>query len=287
MNIDNIPDNVFENIETRKIIEAIKKDGPSSLWILADFDKTLTTAFVDGILRPSLLSVLRDGGYLTANYAQEAHSLYDKYHAIEIDGNISYEEKKKAMEEWWARHFELLIKCGLSKTDLEQAVISEKVKFRPGFEKFIKLITEKQVPLVIVSSSGAGKESIGLYFKKLGKLNQNIFIIGNSYVWDATGKAIGINKPIIHSLNKDTVVIKEFPEVYKMIKERKNIILLGDNPEDILMANGAKYKNILKIGFLNEEVEKKLKQYKKAFDVIVANDGPMDYINNLLHEFLK
>ena len=80
--------------ETKK---KIKADGPEKFHVLADFDRTLTRAFTDGKEYPSLISVLRNDGYLTPDYPVKAQALYDQYHPIEIDQNISCEEKKATM----------------------------------------------------------------------------------------------------------------------------------------------------------------------------------------------
>jgi len=65
-------------------------------------------------------------------------------------------------------------------------------------------------------------------------------------VRDENGKAIAVREPIIHSFNKDETVVKNFP-IYKDIKDRKNIILLGDGLGDAHMADGFDYENIIKI----------------------------------------
>ena len=92
-----------------KLKETISKAGLEKIHVISDFDRTLTTAFVDGKKIPSLTSVLRDGNYLTSDYAKKAHTFYAKYHPIEIDPKIPWEEKKKAMYEWWTTHFDLLM----------------------------------------------------------------------------------------------------------------------------------------------------------------------------------
>jgi len=63
--------------------------------------------------------------------------------------------------------------------------------------------------------------------------------------------------------------------------------LLGDNLEDIGMVDGFEYDNLLKIGFLNENIEENLENYKKAFDIVILNDGSMEFVNNLLKEIIK
>lgn len=277
-------------INTKKLEELknkIRKDGAGKIHILADFDRTLTTAFVDGCSRPSLISVLRDGNYLTPDYAPKAHELYNKYHPIEIDPKIPKEEKKKAMEEWWETHFNLLIRCGLNRKDLETVVSSEKVKFRQGFADFMDFLKDNNIPLVIMSSSGLGGDIISMYLKNTGKLYNNTYIISNTFVWDEKGNAVAVKQPIIHGMNKDETIVHDFPDIYKKIKDRKNIILLGDNIEDIGMIGGFEYQNIIKVGFLNENIEANLENYKNNFDAIILKDGPMDFINNLLKDILQ
>ena len=64
------------------------------------------------------------------------------------------------------------------------------------------------------------------------------------------------------------------------------MILLGDNLEDIGMIEGFDYENLIKIGFLNENVEENLLEFKKNFDAIILNDGEMDFVNKLLKEII-
>jgi 5'-nucleotidase len=265
----------------------IQQQGAEKLHILADFDRTLTKAFVDGKPISSLLWLLYNGKYLSEDYAKKAQDLHDKYHSIETDPKTPKEEKRKAMEEWWEKHFDLLVKSGLNKKDIKAVIESDKVKLRDGSNDFFELLKEKNIPLVIMSSSGLGEEGISMYLSRANKLYNNIYIISNSFVWDESGGVVAVKKPIIHGMNKDETMVKSFPDIYKKIENRKNVILLGDNPEDIGMVEGFDCENIIKIGFLNDKTEEKLESYKKYFDIVILNDGPMDFINDLLKEISK
>jgi 5'-nucleotidase len=266
--------------------EEISRQGTGKLHILADFDRTLTKAVVDGKPVASLLWLLYNGKYLSENYAKKAQELHDKYHAIETDHKISKEEKRKAMEEWWTKHLDLLVKSGLNKKDVKAVVESDKVKLREGAIEFFDLLKGNDIPLVIMSSSGLGEEGISMYLSRVGKLYNNINIISNSFIWDKNGGVVAVKKPIIHGMNKDETMVKSFPDIYKKIENRKNVILLGDNPEDVGMIEGFDCDNIIKIGFLNDKIEENLENYKKYFDVIILNDGSMSFINNLLKEII-
>ena len=271
------------NLENLK--KSIAKDGIEHFHVLADFDKTLTTLFVNGEKVPSLISVLRNGDYLTLDYVQRANQLYNKYHPIEIDPKVPTEEKKKVMNEWWMTHFDLLIKSGLNKKDIENVIKSRKIKLRHGFSNFLNILKENNIPLVIMSSSGLGGNAISMYLKQEEKLYDNVHIISNSYKWDEKGNAIGVKQPIIHVMNKDETAIQNFP-AFEIIKNRKNVLLLGDSVGDIGMVEGFDYKNLIKIGFLNENVEENLESYKANYDVLILNDSSMDYINKLLREIV-
>lgn len=85
--------------------------SPDNLHILSDFDRTLTYGSQDGIKTPTLISLLRDGKHLTDDYSERAQSLFDRYHPLEISHELTVEEKKPIMLEWWRKHFELMIEC--------------------------------------------------------------------------------------------------------------------------------------------------------------------------------
>ena len=65
------------------------------------------------------------------------------------------------------------------------------------------------------------------------------------------------------------------------------MVLLGDTLGDIGMTEGFDYNEIIRIGFLSEDVEKHLEDYKKAYDILVLNDGDMGYVNEMLNVILE
>lgn len=272
-----------EKLEKTK--KSILETGAGNFFVLTDFDRTLTTAFVNGKSVPSLVSILRDSNYLTPDYAAKARLLWDKYHPFEINPKITLEEKEKTMEEWWMNHFELLIKSGLNKKDLKMVVESERVKHREGFSEFNELLIKYKIPLIIISASGLGGDNILMYLEKSHVPMTVIHIISNTYEWDENGNAVAIKRPIIHNMNKNGNLLKALP-IFGEIKNRKNILLLGDSLDDIKMAENLDYDNLIKVGFLNEKVEENLELYKQSFDVIILNDSSLEYVNDLLKEVI-
>lgn len=274
-----------DKAKLEKTIKQIKADGPESLHILADFDRTLTRAFIDGQPIPSMISILYDGNYLAPEYSAKAQDLFKHYHPIETDPSIPNSEKKKLMEEWWRAVFKLLVDCGLTKDDIEKVIKSGKLKFRNGVLEFVQMLHEEQVPIVIMSSSGLGGDAIKTYLQQEKHFYNNIHIIGNEFIWDEQGKAISMEEPIIHGMNKDETAIQNYP-VFAVVKNRTNVILLGDSIGDVGMVEGFAYKNLIKIGFLNNHIDEHLPAYKEIYDLIILNDGDFEYINNLIKQII-
>ena len=262
----------------------ILSGGVDKLHLIADFDGSLTKQFVNGKRVPSLISLLRDGDYISKEYARKAHELYDKYRPIEIS-SISKEEKSKFMHEWWKKHFELLAVCGLNLEIIKKVVedISEKkiLEMRDFSEDLLKILHKNKIPLIIMSASTGDIIQELLLRKRI--YFENMHVIANFLKFDKNGQVVGVKEPIIHSMNKKEFEVKNFDFYYKLEK-RKNVILLGDKVEDIDMIEGFDYECLLKIGFLNERVEEQLEDFKKNFDVVILNDGSMKFVLDLIKE---
>ncbi|MFZ5955350.1 MAG: hypothetical protein ACOYT4_02910 [Nanoarchaeota archaeon] len=259
-----------------------KEQGYGKIHVVSDFDKTLTKAYVNGNKIPGIIAQIRDGTYLSKDYAEKAHALFNKYHPLEISSTIPEEEKKQAMFQWWTEHFELLIKSGLNKKDLERVVKEGPAEFREGVSEFLDFLNINKIPLIILSSSGLGNY-IPMYLEKYNKNYDNINVISNLFEFDKQGYATKIKQPIIHALNKDEQAFRNFP-IYKSIQKKKNVILLGDGIEDLKMISGFKFDNLIKFGFLNEDIESNLDLYKQNFDVLITNDGNFEAINKFFEE---
>lgn len=269
-----------------RLIKEFTSGGKEKIHVVADFDRTLTKAIVNGKSTPSVLSELRNGDYISKEYAKKAQALADKYHPIEIDVNLPIEEKKVAMQEWWSRHFNLLIESGLNRKHLQQIVDMGKIEFRKGALEFFDLLNKNNIPLVIISSSGLGDDSIRMFFEREGKSYPNLNIVSNVYIWDNEGNALCVKEPIIHVMNKDETALEDYP-FFNVVKDRKNVILLGDSLGDLGMIKGFNYDFLIKVGFLNDRIEENLESYKKNFDVVITNDGTMDFLNKMIEKILK
>ncbi len=255
------------------LVSKIKAWGYEKLHILADFDRTLTKCFTAWVKRWTLISVLRSEWYLSEEYTKKAYELFDYYNPIEINPNISLEEKKKEMTIWWNKHLDLLVHSSLHKSHIDRVINSWIIEFRDGVIEFLNFLSEKNIPLVIISANGLWTDSIKLFFQKNNVLTDNVYIISNSFVWWVDDIAVWYDKRVVHVFNKDETILSDFPEIHDKIENRKNVILLWDSLWDPLMVEGFEYENLLKIGFLNEKEEELEESYRKSYDLILTWDS--------------
>lgn len=279
-NMENII--IVDKQKFEKILSNIKKDWYTKLHILSDFDKTLTKEFIDWEKRPSLISILRRQNILWEEYSKKAYELFDYYNPIEISPIIDIVEKKKQMTIWWEKHLDLLIQSWLKRQDVDKAINSGIIRFREWVTSFLNLMNKKNVPVVIISANALWSDSNYLFLEQNWVNISNIKIISNSFIWDENWISIWYNKPVIHVFNKDETVLKSFPNIYDSVKSRKNVILLWDSLWDPGMIEWFDYDNLIKIWFLNDNIDDLLEEYKKLYDVVIVWDWDFGFINEIL-----
>ncbi len=252
--------------------------------VVSDFDRTLTKAFVDGTKFVSSYALVRDGQYLTSDYPGRAHALFDKYHPYEISSTISVQERNEKMVQWWTEHFELMKECGMNKEVVEDIVAKGKIQFRKGALEFLDVLSQHHIPALIFSA-GLGDIIKGLLLSA-GRLTPNVHLLSNFYIFDQEGRVIGKKNSIfIHTFNKNEIEVKKTP-YYKEIAQRKNVLLLGDSLGDLGMSEGIDHDIIIRIGFLNEDKEKMLEKYMQEFEVVITDDGNMEWVKGMVEEIL-
>ncbi|MBR9705196.1 hypothetical protein GOV12_07320 [Candidatus Pacearchaeota archaeon] len=264
--------------------KGIVDGGARNLHVLSDFDQTLTQGIVKGEKSASVIAQIRNGNYLNPDYVNKAHDLFDIYHPIEIDPNISMDVKIDKMHEWWEKHFGLLIESGLTYDVILDVAKNRPLKFRKKSIELLDTLYKNNIPFVIISASMG--DIIKEYLLNIKKMYNNICLISNFLKFDKSGKMIEAIEPIIHTFNKNEIVIKDL-QIHKELLKRKNVILLGDNLDDVLMIEGFSCDNLIKIGFLNENVSENLSEFKKDYDVIILNDIGMEFVYDLVEEIIK
>lgn len=264
-------------------IARIQSQGPSSFHVVSDFDLTLTKSSINGKHVPSLFGLIRSGNYLSRDYPQKAYKLYDKYRPLEMDVALDNAERAVFMREWWTTHLQLMIDEGMHKDVLEQVLHDYEQVFKDDCNKLFSLLEENGVPL-LVFSSGLG-DLIILFLDRGKLLSSNVHVIANFFSFDDSGKVIGYKDDlIIHSFNKSEVVLED-AEHFSIIKDRKNVVLIGDSLGDPHMVDGLSHDTVIKVGFLYDET--KLKEYLSLYDVVLVEEESLSYLIDLCSLLMK
>ncbi|MCH5166996.1 MAG: haloacid dehalogenase-like hydrolase [Erysipelotrichales bacterium] len=245
------------------ILEKIN-DWNDDFYVLADFDRTLTKGDSE-----SSWGVLASSAFVPQEYADERIELYNYYRPIELDLSIDYETKNKYMIEWWTKHIGLLIKYSFKEEVINNDTSNlDVMKFRGGAKDFLRIMHEKNIPVIIISA-GIGN-FIEKYLIHNDSMYDNIHIVAN-FIKFENGVATGISNNIIHSLNKNEVSMPE--NIKELVSHKKNVLLLGDTIDDIKMVNAEKRETALKIGFLNESTKKDFDTFIENYDIVGYNDA--------------
>ncbi|XP_054789641.1 uncharacterized protein LOC129295179 isoform X2 [Prosopis cineraria] len=227
-------------------------------------------------------------------YDAKRQELYEYYHPLEFSPDIGLEEKTKLMEEWWSKSHALLIEGGLTNESIIQSVANGNIAFREGVFELFEFLEEKGIP-VLIFSAGLGDIIEEVLRQKLHRIFTNVRIVSNRMVFDDDGHLASFKGKLIHSLNKNEHALDMGTPVHShlgdgddptednaSVKNRTNVLLLGDHVGDLGMSDGLNYETRISVGFLNHNIENSLSCYQESFDVVLLNDAPMTQIVKLV-----
>ncbi|XP_028161838.1 7-methylguanosine phosphate-specific 5'-nucleotidase-like isoform X1 [Ostrinia furnacalis] len=286
--IRDIPEFNNENVHVRNEQELLEKlntiikDGHGNLQIVTDFDHTLTKhSLENGSPVLTSFGMFRECPSIPQEYKDEDNRLADIYKPIERDPHMSLEEKTKHMVDWYnAAHAQLK---GVTFPRQELMAIGHKMidSFRDGVHELVSWSQRQQVP-VLVFSAGLG-DSVQAALTAAGFLLPHVKVVSNFLAIGDNDKIVGIKgDDVIHTLNKNETAIKN-TEYYEMVKERRNVLLMGDSIGDARMAEGMEHcAAVVKLGFLGHNVRDSLPKYQSQFDVVLVNEPSVRLPNAIL-----
>lgn len=261
------------------IKDEIKKYLPikdlTNLYVVADFDRTIT----NGSSKTSW-SILSESPLVPKEYKKERQEFYNYYRPIEVDESLDYDYKSSKMKEWYEKHIKLFVKYRITEEIFRNAATDLRImEFRPGAKEFIKFLYDNNIPLIIISAG------IGNFIETFLHLNNcyydNIYVSSNKIIFK-NGIAVGVDKNIIHSLNKNEVSLPD--NIKNKLANRKNVILLGDQISDLRMVDKDKHDTLYTNCFLCEENKKELDTIRKKFDIVCEiGDNYFDLKNILFN----
>ncbi|CAH8265216.1 unnamed protein product [Arabidopsis lyrata] len=264
-------------------ITLIRDAGPSKFQVIADFDATLTKYRVSGLR-----------GQIMASCSKETHitMLRGKHYMITIillRFLLLFPLMRKPNSwKWWSKTHELLIEGGLTYEAIKKSVANSSIAFREGVTELFEFLEKKEIP-VLIFSAGLADVIEEVLRQNLGRTFKNVKIVSNWMVFNDDGQLVSFKGKLIHVLNKNEhaldmaaplhdrlgVDIGEEDEENVNMKERRNVLLMGDHLGDLRMSDGLDYETRISIGFLNDNIEKSLESYRESFDLVYVNDAPM------------
>lgn len=226
-------------------------------YVIADFDRTITT--FDSMSSWGFL-----GSIAPDNFNKKSRELFAYYHPYELDYTLDFEYKKALMYKWWSTLINYLGECHVSKADIDRKLASSNLlTIRPGAQEFLKDLYERNIPVIIMS---AGVGNVIREFLCSNNCNYpNIYIVSNILKGE-NGIIVGLESEIIHSMNKNESLIPG--EVRKVLENRRNIFLFGDQLLDLKMLGDEKREKAFKIGFLEENVAQNQGYFASGFDAV-------------------
>uniref|UniRef100_A0A8D3DBR9 5'-nucleotidase n=1 Tax=Scophthalmus maximus TaxID=52904 RepID=A0A8D3DBR9_SCOMX len=258
-----------------QIICGLIKGGASKLQV-----EHGTSSPFNGKRCPTCHNIIDNCKLVTEECRQKLLQLKNKYYPIEIDPNLTMEEKYPFMVEWYFKSHTLLVEQRIEKDKLPEVVRS----LTEGYEQFFDRLQQHDVP-VFIFSAGLG-DVLEEIIRQAGVYHPNVKVVSNFMDFDDNGVLKGFKGELIHVYNKHDGALRN-TEYFKQLKEYCNIILMGDSLGDLSMADGApSVENILKIGFLNDKVEERLDKYLDSYDIVLVKDETLEVPNAILQKVL-
>lgn len=194
--------------------------------------------------------MFRKSKQLSTEYSEEAKRLYAKYRPMEIDPNLSLNEKAKAMHDWMSAAQSLLKGIEFDSNEILEIAQSCNGILRDGTEEIFKKLYNTHVPIVVFSA-GLG-DMVEAVLRYHNALYDNVKIISNFLKYNGNHLDGFKNNMLIHAYNKNECALEK--DYLKVLGEKQNILLMGDTIGDADMVERMNAKTVLKIGFLYEHV---------------------------------
>lgn len=231
-------------------------------YILCDFDRTISTH-----TSSTSWGIFRTSKYVPKSYQDDSNKLFGKYRPIELDNKIDSSIKKEYMKRWAMEQASLFSKYGID-INLYYEIIKKditSIALRKDFALFAKDMYLLNIPIYIVS--GGLIDPIEYILKMNNCLYPNINIVTNK-IDEKNGKIVGLQEPVIHALNKNTISLP--------ISSSSLGLLFGDLPEDKLLATNL---DTIDCGFVNDA---DLYSYNKKFDICLTGESSFTQVSKLL-----
>jgi len=144
---------------------------------------------------------------------------------------------------------------------------------------------EKDIPVIIFSSSGVGTNTIKMVFERYGIKPEdypNLKIVSNVLKFDEDGKFVGVEEPIIHSWDKNLGRLRQkLPKIDEILKNADVLVAIGDNLGDKKVAEGFDGE-VFGICFAPDDIRQ---ECEKIFEVVLPQrEGTFEDVVRVIEE---
>jgi len=253
-------------------IKEVSSWNDNSIYVLTDFDRTLTTYYSQ-----TSINLLLYNENVPKELSLKCESLYEFYRPIELDLTMNIDTKRKHMIAWWKAVYNLFKEYRINESVLYNIFKNSNLELRRGTRSFLEEMNFRNIPVIIIS---AGLGNVIREFLLNCNLNfDNIYIYSN-FLKIEDGIIVGVNDRFVHNLNKCEDGLPS--DIKYHISKRENPILFGDLITDISMASEKNRSKALKVGFLGVSTCENLKHYLDNFDVVCTDDTGFDDVSKLI-----
>ncbi|KAI9490106.1 pyrimidine 5'-nucleotidase [Zychaea mexicana] len=270
---------------TTEKLSTILQDGRPNLHFICDFDMTMSRYYTrnkdTGALQrnPSCHGVPSLYSKMDPKFKITTDNLLNTYYPIEIHKEMTREQKLPYMIEWWQKAHAAMSAQKITRDDIRGMAEETPVELRPGIDTVLELCYTRALPF-LVFSAGIGN-IIDEILKEHKLMFPNMHIVSNMMKFDEQGVCVDFEEPLIHVFNKSEFQLENTP-YYKTIKDRANVILIGDSEGDLQMSQGVKHNLCLNIGFCNHDCEALEPKYTEKFDIVIMGDADFNPVIDIL-----
>ncbi|TNN13134.1 7-methylguanosine phosphate-specific 5'-nucleotidase [Schistosoma japonicum] len=229
--------------------------GPEYVQVICDFDHTLSKYTHNAERVPVCHGLFIKNSRIPEVCRLRLKELSDFYSPFETSPDMYAYEKSCLMKEFWNLAHKALVDGNVSREDIDCCVMEGGIVLRNNVNVFVNKLNQLSIPIIIFSGG-----------------------IGNVI---ETGRLVGFQDPIIHCCNKTYDVLRNTEYFETTLSKRMCILLIGDSASDANMVDDRQTFSceevvVIRIGFLNEENDEKLKLFSSLYDLILLSDETFD-----------
>ncbi|EMP31553.1 Cytosolic 5'-nucleotidase III [Chelonia mydas] len=238
-----------------EIICGLIKGGAAKLQIITDFDMTLSRFSYNGKRCPTCHNVIDNCKLITEECRKKLLQLKETYYAIEIDPDLTIEEKYPYMVEWYNKSHTLLVEQGLQK------------------DKFAEIVRESDVMLKYILAKSEVMAQCKNYVVKVYDVSLPTAPIGQEWQTTATGSC---EQPYLQTLREG------YENFFDKLSEHNIPVFIfsagiGDILEEVIHQAGVYHSNVKVVSnFMDFDENGVLKGFKgELIHVYNKHDGAL------------